>query len=289
MPTPSLALVFAGDAAYPEALNQVYKPPPQLYYRGSLDCLQAPCLSVIGSRKMSAYGERVLRLFVPTLVEAGLTLVSGLAYGVDAFCHKLAVEAGGRCAAVLGNGLHTIYPPSHTDLADAIVKTGGCLLSEFEPDEPPLPDHFPRRNRIVAGLSQVTLIIEAAERSGTFSTARQALEAGRDVCVVPGDITREQSVGVLRLLKDGAMPVVSPQDVLDLYSITLETAPLAAKMPTLTGAGKTLYDLIPSDGISLDELSSLMKLDISRLQSILSDLELEGHIHTKANRWHRIL
>jgi len=289
MPMPPLCLVAPADAAYPVSLEQLYAPPERLSYKGDLACLKAPCLSVIGSRKMTDYGEHVLRLFVPTLVRAGLTLVSGLAYGVDSFCHRLAVEAGGRCAAVLGNGLNSIYPPSHAGLAEDIIETGGCLLSEFEPDEPPLPHHFLQRNRIVAGLSKITLIVEASERSGTFSTARQALEAGRDVCVVPGDITREQSAGVLRLLKEGALPVTSAADVLELYGIDPKNAILGSHKPILTGEAASLYDLISSDGISLDALERRSGLGIANLQSVLSALELEGHIYSKANQWHKIL
>jgi len=239
---------------------------------------------------MSTYAELVLEYLVPSLVRAGITLVSGLAYGVDAYAQKLALEAGGKVVAGLGSGLHRLYPASNTNLALEIVAKSGLVCTEFAPDVGPQKAFFPQRNRIVAGLSKVTLIIEAAEQSGTSITARFALEAGREVAVVPGDIFAKQSAGVHELLKQGAHPITTPRDILDLYGIPDDSsAVLPKKRAGLTDDQTTLYDLMSSGGASFEDLHQQTHFSLSYLQSILSLLELEGIIYFKANQWHRIL
>ena len=270
---------------FPELLMQMKGYPEHLSYVGVPEALSIPSVSIVGSRKMSGYGEKVARLLVPGIVRAGLSVVSGLAYGIDALSHRLALEAGGHCIAVLGGGLKRIYPQSHTSLA-AKVAERGCLLSEYEPDQAPLAFHFPERNRIVAGLSPLTLIIEAAERSGTLSTARHALDAGREVGVVPGDIFNCQSVGVHQLLKDGARPITCVQDILAVYGIEASKEP---DPPPLTGRAGTLYAMLPPEGYTTDRLQTLTNYPPETLQALLGSLELDGRIRRNyQQKWLKI-
>jgi DNA processing protein len=183
MQLPQISSIQLGESGYPELLARSPNPPRVLYIVGNRESLPGNCVSVVGSRKSTRYGERVVDWMVPTLVKSGLTIVSGLAYGIDALAHKYALEGGGRCVAVLGSGLDIIYPSAHRRLFLDIIEAGGCIVSEYPPGTPPLPHHFPQRNRIVAGLSKVVLIVEATSKSGTLSTANWAVEAGRDVCV----------------------------------------------------------------------------------------------------------
>lgn len=287
MPTFSIQTVHFSDPQYPSMLKALADPPPSLYYAGDISVLENLCVSIIGSRSMSRYGEQVVRHLVPGMAESGLVVVSGLAYGVDSFAQTLAIKAGGKVAAVLGSGLQQIYPAAHTYLAEDIVEHGGVVMSELSPDTGPQKRFFPLRNRIVAALSKVTVIIEAALRSGTSITARQALEVGREVAVVPGDIFSPQSEGVHLLLKQGAHPVTSVRDILDLCGIILPDTPM--RKPVLTEEQTTLYDLISSGGTQLAELRDRTHLSLSHLQSTLSLLELEGLIYCKGSQWHRIL
>lgn len=289
MPSLPMSALTRLSAGYPYLLTQITKPPELLYYRGAVEVLDTPSLSVVGSRKMSEYGARVVRLLLPPLVRAGLTIVSGLAYGIDSFAHQITLEQGGRAVAVLGSGLDNVYPTANRRLAAQIVQSGGCLLSEYESKSEPLPMHFPERNRIVAGLSPVILIIEAGEHSGTSITARQALESGRDVCVVPADITREQSRGVHQLLKQGAKPVTCPEDVLELYPSQANLPILIEKLkPALTGSLANLYDLISRGCNRTEVLLKESGLSVSELQSVLSVLELDGYISNLQNKWQKI-
>ena len=255
--------------------------PSRLSYIGNPETLMGCNVSIVGSRKMSAYGEKVARLLVPSIVRAGLGVVSGLAYGIDALSHRLALETGGRCVAVMGGGLGSIYPQSHRALAEKVAERG-CLISEYAPDEPPLARHFPERNRIVAGLSRLTLIIEAADCSGTLSTARHALDAGREVGVVPGDITSLQSAGVHQLLRDGARPIACVQDILDVYGLQASATP---QLVPLTGRGGALYAMLPPEGCTTDQLQTLSNCPPDILQAELGSLELDGHIR---RNYHRI-
>jgi DNA processing protein len=180
--------------------------------------MHAPCLSVVGSRQMSEYGRWAVRAFIPPIVAAGYTVVSGLAYGVDSLAHTVTLEERGTTIAVLGSGFQQIYPREHQPLARRIVEEGGLVVTQFPAWTPPRAAHFPERNRIIAGLSRLTLVIEAGERSGSLITARHAVEYGRDVCCIPGDITRPTSRGVNWLLADGAMPLQSPEQLLAILS-----------------------------------------------------------------------
>ncbi len=177
------------DESYPKLLKEIYDPPVILYYRGNLDCLNKKCLAVVGTRKMTGYGKAVCEQFVKSLVAFHITIVSGLARGIDSKAHETAVFNQGQTVAVLGGGLNKIYPPENISLAKSIIESLGALISEFPPDYPSLPGNFPSRNRIISGLSLGVLVVEAAEDSGSLITARFALEQGRDVFAIPGPVT----------------------------------------------------------------------------------------------------
>jgi DNA processing protein len=233
---------------------------------------------------MSGYGENILRKWVPAFVEAGLTIVSGLAYGIDAKAHQEALEREGGCIAVLAHGLDRVYPVAHTRLARAIVENGGCLLSEYAAGVPPQTFSFPRRNRIIAALAEVVLIVEAGEKSGTMHTARWALEIGHTVVVVPGDIFQEQSWGANRLIKEGAEPVTRPEDVLQHYQIPLPI--ITEKLrPGLTGTLSIVYEAIVHGGNTVDTIAALTQLPIQHILSSLSVLEIDGYLQRVDGLW----
>lgn len=207
------------DKSYPKLLAQIYDPPIVLYYKGKIDNWNKPAIAVVGTRKMTSYGKLVAKQFTKGLSDAGLTIVSGLARGVDSQAHLTAVAENGRTIAVLGSGLNNIFPPENSSLAEKIASGYGAVISEFPPDEAALPGNFPARNRIISGLSLAVLIIEAAEDSGSLITARLALEQGRDVFAVPGPVTSYLSKGPINLIRQGAIAVSNPDEILEELGI----------------------------------------------------------------------
>ncbi len=209
------------DNNYPRLLKEIYDPPEQLYITGELKAKEKYPLAVVGTRKMSDYGKRVTVFLVKGLVKAGFTIISGLALGIDGLAHQTALDAGGRTIAVLGSGLDIIYPPEHKKLAADIIKSGGAVISEYPPGARPSRRTFPARNRIVAGLSLAVLVIEAPEKSGALITAKVALDQGREVLAVPGNIYNPNSIGCHKLIKMGAKAVTNPEDVFDALNLQL--------------------------------------------------------------------
>lgn len=206
------------DENYPKLLAQIYDPPVVLYYKGEIDW-DKPAIAVVGTRKITGYGKTVTEQFTKKLSNAGLTIVSGLARGIDTQAHLTTVAENGRTVAVLGSGLNNIFPPENKDLAAKIASGYGAVISEFPPDDMSLPGNFPARNRIISGLSLAILIIEAAEGSGSLITARLALEQGREVFAVPGPVTSDLSKGPINLIRQGAIAVSSPDEVLEELGI----------------------------------------------------------------------
>jgi DNA processing protein len=201
-----------GADGYPRALSDLADPPPVIYRRGELLGCDAQAVAVIGSRRATPYGLRIARTLAGDLARAGVTIVAGLARGIDAAAHEAALAAGGRTTAVLGSGLLQPYPPEHLGLLERVAGAG-AVLSEFPLHAPPLARHFPQRNRLVAALAVAVVVVEAAERSGALGTVRHALDLGRTVLAVPGPVDQDTSRGTLRLLHEGATPVGSAQDV----------------------------------------------------------------------------
>jgi DNA processing protein len=208
-------LLLLDDGVYPQLLREIFDPPITLYVKGEwAECLEQPCIAIVGSRRSSTYGQNAATMLARDLAHRGITVISGLARGIDAAAHKGALEAGGRTVAVMGTGLDQVYPRDHRRLAEEILEKGGALVSEFPLETPPAPQNFPYRNRVISGLSLGVVIVEAAENSGSLITARLALEQGREVFAVPGNITSRNSFGTNYLIKGaGAKLVQQWQDI----------------------------------------------------------------------------
>lgn len=267
-------LLTLGAPGYPAPLLQTADPPLLLYVEGALDALAARSLAVVGSRHPTAQGADNAHAFAAALGREGLLVVSGLAVGIDAAAHEGALQAPAGTLAVLGTGLEPVYPPRHTTLARRIA-AHGALVSEYAPGTPPLREHFPQRNRIIAGLSLGTLVVEAALRSGSLITARQAAEAGREVFAIPGSIHSPQSKGCHWLLKQGAKLVESAADILDELQ---GTRPLAALPPADPGPADPLLDALGHDPVTLDALLARTGWPTAELGARLLELELDGRV-----------
>ncbi len=207
--------VLQHEPGYPPLLREIYDPPLLLYYEGNLEVLHQSCLAVVGSRRHTAYGREIAYKFAARLAALGFTVVSGLARGIDTWAHRGALAVKGATAAVLGCGLDFCYPPENRMLRQAVQQRGGVVLSEFPPGSEPLPAHFPRRNRLISGISLGALVVEAGEKSGALITASFALEQGREVFAVPGSIASPFSRGCHLLLRDGAKLVDSVESILE--------------------------------------------------------------------------
>lgn len=279
-------VLHLGDSAYPRALLDTEDPPLLLYVLGSVGPEWPAAVAIVGSRNPTPQGESNARLFARSLAQSGLSVVSGLALGIDGAAHEGALEgaAPGQIAtiAVVGTGLDLVYPRQHDDLAQRIGHRG-AIVSEYPLGTPPLAANFPRRNRIIAGLSEGTLVVEAALKSGSLITARMALEQGKDVFAIPGSIHSTQSRGCHALLKQGAKLVASAQDVLEeLQPATLaRLAPAngaASSRSTLRKREDPLLQLLGFDPVSLDTLVARSGTGIAELQARLLELELAGDV-----------
>ncbi|HYE65044.1 MAG TPA: DNA-processing protein DprA, partial [Pyrinomonadaceae bacterium] len=208
-------LLLLDDGVYPALLREIYDPPITLYVKGAWEeCLNQPCVAIVGSRRCSSYGQNAATMLARDLAGRGVTIISGLARGIDAAAHRGALEAGGRTVAVMGTGIDEVYPRDHKKLVNEILAHGGALVSEFPLGTPPAPQNFPYRNRVISGLSLGVLLVEAAENSGSLITARMAMEQNREVFAVPGNITSRNSFGTNYLIKGaGAKLVQQWQDI----------------------------------------------------------------------------
>jgi DNA processing protein len=262
------------DSLFPDRLGAIFDPPPSLYVRGGGDpeLLARRSVAVIGARACSAYGAQVARMLGRELAVAGLVVVSGLARGIDGEAHRGALEASGLTLAVLGCGIDRDYPASHAQLSRRIEESG-LVVSEYEPGVEPAPWRFPARNRIIAGLSEAVVVVEARERSGALITADFALEEGREVFAVPGEITSSLSVGTNALLKLGATPLTSSDDVLDVLGV--DRAEPSAAVDVSPEAAK-LLELVREAPGGADELAARGALAAGEASVALTELELAG-------------
>jgi DNA processing protein len=266
-----LKTVRRRDRFYPPLLAQLHDPPPCLHVRGAVDILSGPAVAIVGARSCSSYGAQVAREVARQVALAGVVVVSGMARGVDGEAHRGALESGGRTVAVLGCGIDRDYPRSHADLARRI-REHGAVASEYPPGVEPAPWRFPARNRIIAGLSLATVVVEARERSGALITADFSMELGRDVFAVPGEITSALSAGTNDLLRQGAAPLLSARDVLFALGLEPETKALP---PVSEAAGAVLAVLV--DGArDADEIGRLAELGGADVSTALVELELAG-------------
>ncbi len=218
------------DPRYPGLLKQISKPPAALWCRGDPSALRDPLIAIVGSRKPTPYGRRVAGLLSRGLVVAGIGVVSGGAYGVDAASHAAAMDAGGRTVAVLGTGIDRDYPAAHAPLFARMAEHGGACVTEFPPGTPPRPGHFPVRNRVISGLARGVVVVEAGARSGALITARFAMEQNREVFAVPGELTNELSVGPHALIRRGAVLVTGVEDILEEITAMFPVRPTDAPL-----------------------------------------------------------
>lgn len=282
------SVLCLSDPRYPALLKEIADPPPVLYVWGVSPWNDSPSLAVVGSRRATPYGAEVCERLAAELAVRGLTIVSGLARGIDGIAHRAALDAGGKTVAVLGSGLDVIYPREHRRLAERIVKSA-AVISEFPLTSPPLPGHFPRRNRIISGLCWGTVVIEAAERSGSLITARTAADQNREVFAVPGPIGSPTSGGVHRLIQDGAKLVTETEDVIDELRPELREmlSPAACGWedtpgcePLDDGEQQVLRALVHLGSADVDHLVVRSKVPANRLTAALVGLELKGAVRS---------
>ena len=277
----SLRIRWTGRSAagFPRALGAIFDPPAGIFVRGEapLELLDRPCVALVGARSCSPYGAHVARAFGRELAAAGLVVVSGLARGIDGEAHRGALEAGGETVAVLGCGIDRDYPAAHAELARRIAATGP-IVSEYAPGVEPAPWRFPARNRIIAGLTAATVVVEARERSGALITADLALEEGREVMTVPGEITSSLSAGTNRLLRQGATAATSAADVLEAFGLE----PAAAEPAQVGPDAERVLTRLREGPCAVDELARALELDAGRLAAALAELELAGAVSEAA-------
>jgi DNA processing protein len=274
-----LRFLGRSDERFPPLLCAIHDPPPGLFLRGHADAsvLSRPSVAVVGARSCSPYGAAVARMLGRELAAAGLVVVSGLARGIDGEAHRGALEAGGLTVAVLGCGVDRDYPASHRDLARRIVERG-LVVAEYAPGVEPAPWRFPARNRIIAGLARAVVVVEAREASGALITADLALEEGREVFAVPGEITSSLSAGSNALLRLGATPLTSAADVLEALGVE----PAAPATVELGEKADRLLARIRDGPATADELARSSGLAAGELSVLLSELELSGTVHESA-------
>ena len=266
--------------AYPPLLHGLQDPPPLLWVRGEIADLHRPGIAIVGARAATAYGQGVAEELGAALGSAGFVVCSGLARGIDARAHRGALASGGRTVAVLGCGPDRIYPPEHRELADRVARAG-AVVSELSPGRPPAAPHFPLRNRLISGLVQAVVVVEARPRSGSLITARHALNQGREVMVVPGPIDSPHAAGSNALLRDGARPVLEPRDVLE--AIASPFGALAATDPPPGPPGEDegrLHSRLLGQSLARDELAREFGWPSGRLAAALMGLEIEGWVET---------
>jgi DNA processing protein len=270
---------------FPEVLRNIPTPPSLLYVAGDSlqDLLQRPRVTIVGTRKVTPYGRAVTTQLATELARAGVVIVSGLAYGVDSIAHRAALEAGGQVIAVLPTSIERIYPAAHRGLAQDILQQGGVLITEYAADAAVYKTNFVARNRLAAGLGDITLVTEAAIKSGTIHTTRFALEQGKDVMAVPGNITSITSGGTNNLIKSGALPVTEVADILHALGI----APVKKAAPAGdTPAEQTILNLLSEGHDDGSTLQALSNLEIQAFNQNLTMLEITGKIRSLGNnKW----
>ncbi len=267
---------------YPPLLREIPDPPKALYCLGQdISVLSIPSLAVVGSRKVSHYGKTVTELLASQLARGGISITSGLALGVDSIAHKAALETQGLTIAVLPCGLDRVYPSSHTTLAQQILLNGGLIVSEYPSGIAPMKHHFIARNRIISGLCKGVLITEAAERSGSLHTANFALEQGRDVFAVPGPITSPMSLGTNNLIKSGAIPVTSSEDIFSFFGLEFSTT--KTHSTDNSAAELSIIKQLQSGIIESDLLLLVTELSPDQFYDSITKLEIKGQIKSIGN------
>ena len=264
------------DSDYPARLKEIAAPPPVLYLWGRMEATDDVCVAVVGTRRPSAYGQQVARQLAGELARAGLTIVSGLARGIDAIAHRAALDAGGRTLAVLGSGIDIVYPPEHRKLAEEITGSG-AVITDYCLGRQPEAVNFPARNRIISGLSLAVVVVEAGDSSGALLTADFAAEQGREVLAVPGSIYSRASSGCNRLIQNGARPLLSPTDVVEALDleVTIRQGEARQSLPE-DGVERQVLAALTQEPTHVDDVAARCGLPISQTSACLTMLELKG-------------
>lgn len=267
------------DEEYPELLRNISDPPPVLYVKGNKEILNDMGLSVVGSRYCTYYGSQLAYEFSAQLADVGFTIISGMARGIDSQAHRGALSVKGKTIAVLGSGLDVIYPKENSTLYDEIAKNG-AVISEFPMGTKPLKQNFPQRNRIISGLSVGVLVVEAGEKSGSLITASYALEQGKDVFAIPGNINNETSKGTNKLLKDGAKIVTSLDDIMEEYELRSDLREKIEnqKVSNLSEKLIKLLDYVNNEPVNINSIANASEIRINELIPMLNNLALAGYI-----------
>lgn len=265
------------DVLYPDQLKEVYDPPAILYVKGDLDLLnmdKSKMIGVVGTRKPTPYGRKMTKQLVEDLISGDMVVVSGMAKGIDEIAHNTCLVFSGRTIAVLGSGCDVVYPKSNAYIYEGILSGGGLIVSEFPPGTQPLRHHFPRRNRIISGMSEAVLVVEAGVKSGSLITAKYAMEQGRTVMAVPGNVTSPLSRGTLKIIKEGATPVGTAKEILDELDLTINIGAVHEDLRT-TSLEKSLALIEPA---TADQISSLLEMDVYDIMMQLTLLEVKGRV-----------
>jgi DNA processing protein len=265
-------LILYNECEYPEILKSIYNPPLGFFIKGKLPEIDYS-IAIVGARKASEYGKTAAYKLARELTSRGFTIVSGLAKGIDTSAHLGALDGGGPTIAVIGSGFKKLYPPCNKKLAEDI-SNNGCIVTEYLPDIDPFPRNFPERNRIISGLSKSVLVVEAGERSGSLITAGLALEQGKDVYAIPGNIFSPNSIGTNKLIKDGAKPVTDINDILDDYNICYDKK----ISPQLEKEEMDIYNIIKTGGVNVDDIINNSEISAETVLSALCKLECKGFI-----------
>lgn len=277
--------ISATDAEFPPIFMELKQPPAEIHALGDINLLQSsPIVSIVGTRRSTSYGKEVTSKLSECLALHDVTIVSGLAYGIDSIAHTSTLNAGGKTIAVLPSGLLNIYPANHQKLAQRIVESGGLLISEHPHSHSPMPYHFVERNRLIAALCNVLLVTEAAHQSGTIHTVRYAEKLNKTIAAVPGNITSPMSKGVNKLIFDGAQPILEPADLLSLLNINEKT--IKPKYEAKNPDELTIINLLREGSLSTDGLLEESELSLQTINFNLTMLEINGVIkREKGNTW----
>lgn len=271
----------------PALLKEIHDPPERLWYAGDAGVFDRPAVAIVGSRRCSGYGRDIAFALAEAVARAGVTVVSGLAFGVDAAAHRGALAGGGLTAAFLGGGLDAVYPAAHAGLARQIVAAGGVLATEYGAGVKPRRHHFPARNRLISGVALGVVIVEAAERSGSLITARLALEQNREVMAVPGMVTNPLAAGCHGLLRDGAALVANAEDI--VQTLGLEWQALPAEDDPETESDDPVLAAVGAEATSVDAIAAAAGLSVEEVLTRLVELELAGFVTARGGGYSRRL
>lgn len=284
-----IKVVTQKSSDYPTLLREIDTSPIMLYCKGDTSLLGSNCLGVVGTRRATRYGKDYGEKFVKDIASQGITIVSGLAEGIDTIAHKSALEVGGKTIAVLGGGFLNIYPVSNIGLAEEIVNNGGLLVSEYKPSEQALNYHFPIRNRIIAGLSKAVLVVEATEKSGSMHTKNYALEYNREVFAFPGRLNDIYSVGCNKCIQNGqARMVLNASEIIEFFG-KYEYQSSSQKQIQLTMEEQLIYDTLLGQEKHIDEIVSATGLEIKTVQTLLVRLTLKGVVNKLPGNYYSLL